>query len=335
VAWRFRKSIRLGKGIRINVGKNSVGLSAGIKGAHVGVNSKRGMYTSAGIPGTGLYIQNFLGKSTTGGQSQGHNLGSSHGCLIAAVIFISYMFALESSTFLNQGQQLIVWIVLGVITILAISMNFTPTNRVKRLIKKANNLYGLNNKERAIEVLKEANLIKPNIWNVQFLLGAYLEDNEQYKEGLPYLQEAAKLDGNDMQTKLLLANCYYQTEQYETAISILQGMPETYERFIKVIELLGNCFAKLKKYDIAIDTFKRAPLLKRNLDADLLEIHYNMGIVYNNSGDKKNALKHFKKIYAINANYNNVGQLISEIETNVDEGTEKKQEAEQNPGETQ
>lgn len=51
---RYRKSIGLGKGVRLNVGKGSLGISAGVKGAHVSVNSKRGVTTSVGAPGTGV-----------------------------------------------------------------------------------------------------------------------------------------------------------------------------------------------------------------------------------------------------------------------------------------
>ena len=51
---RYRKSIGLGKGVRLNVGKGSLGISAGVKGAHVSVNSRRGVTTSVGAPGTGV-----------------------------------------------------------------------------------------------------------------------------------------------------------------------------------------------------------------------------------------------------------------------------------------
>jgi hypothetical protein len=46
---RFRRSIRVAPGIRVNLGLHGAGLSVGPRGLHVGVN-RRGMYTSAGIP---------------------------------------------------------------------------------------------------------------------------------------------------------------------------------------------------------------------------------------------------------------------------------------------
>lgn len=46
----FRKSIKLGKGVNLNIGKSGVGLSAGVKGARVSVN-KNGVGGSVGANG--------------------------------------------------------------------------------------------------------------------------------------------------------------------------------------------------------------------------------------------------------------------------------------------
>ena len=66
---RYRKSIGLGKGVRLNVGKGSLGISAGVKGAHVSVNSKRGVTTSVGAPGTGISYSKTRGWGGKGAES--------------------------------------------------------------------------------------------------------------------------------------------------------------------------------------------------------------------------------------------------------------------------
>lgn len=63
MAFRFKKSFKIAPGIKLNVGKKSFGFSAGIKGARIGVNSKKGLYASGGIPGTGISQTNYLNKS--------------------------------------------------------------------------------------------------------------------------------------------------------------------------------------------------------------------------------------------------------------------------------
>ena len=51
---RFRKSIKLAPGVKINVGKKSVGLSVGGKHAGMSFNSKTGVRARVSAPGTGL-----------------------------------------------------------------------------------------------------------------------------------------------------------------------------------------------------------------------------------------------------------------------------------------
>lgn len=54
MGFRFRKSFKIAPGVRVNVGKKSIGISAGVKGARVSVNSKGRVTKTVGIPGTGL-----------------------------------------------------------------------------------------------------------------------------------------------------------------------------------------------------------------------------------------------------------------------------------------
>ena len=54
MAIRFRKSVSLGNGIKININKKSVGLSLGGKGGRVIFNSSGRITTSSSIPGSGI-----------------------------------------------------------------------------------------------------------------------------------------------------------------------------------------------------------------------------------------------------------------------------------------
>jgi len=53
MALRFRKSIRIAKGIRLNLGKTGASLSLGGRGGSINLSS-RGVRSSVGIPGTGI-----------------------------------------------------------------------------------------------------------------------------------------------------------------------------------------------------------------------------------------------------------------------------------------
>jgi hypothetical protein len=53
MGFRFRRSIRLGKGLRLNISKSGTSLSVGRRGATVNLSSK-GERVTVGLPGTGL-----------------------------------------------------------------------------------------------------------------------------------------------------------------------------------------------------------------------------------------------------------------------------------------
>ena len=57
--FRFRRSVRLLPGVRLNICKTGTSVSVGGRGATVNI-SKRGVYGTAGIPGTGFSVRERL-----------------------------------------------------------------------------------------------------------------------------------------------------------------------------------------------------------------------------------------------------------------------------------
>ena len=54
MGFRVRRSFKIAPGVRLNVSSKSVGLSAGVRGARISVNSKGRVTRTVGIPGTGI-----------------------------------------------------------------------------------------------------------------------------------------------------------------------------------------------------------------------------------------------------------------------------------------
>lgn len=69
MGWGFRRSVKLGP-LRLNLSKSGIGYSVGVRGFRVGKDAKGRSYTSASIPGTGLYSRNYSG-SAPGASSPG------------------------------------------------------------------------------------------------------------------------------------------------------------------------------------------------------------------------------------------------------------------------
>ena len=65
MGFRFHKSIKIAPGLKLNLNKKSVSLTAGTKGAHYTVSSTGRKTASVGIPGTGLsYSTSSGGKKS-------------------------------------------------------------------------------------------------------------------------------------------------------------------------------------------------------------------------------------------------------------------------------
>lgn len=88
---RFRKSIKLGNSTKLNIGKKSVGMSVGGKGARYTVNSSGRRTKSFGIPGTGLsYVSTSGGRKSSSRKSHHSRKASGTsrgGCLMMIVAF--------------------------------------------------------------------------------------------------------------------------------------------------------------------------------------------------------------------------------------------------------
>ncbi len=59
MAFRFKRTIKILPGVKLNLNKDSVGLSVGPRGAKVTVNSKGGLRQTVGLPGTGLSVTSY------------------------------------------------------------------------------------------------------------------------------------------------------------------------------------------------------------------------------------------------------------------------------------
>jgi len=102
VGFRFRRVIKLGKGLHLNVSKSGVSWSAGGRGATFNVGP-RGASTTLSIPGTGLsYRRTFAGSHARGKSARGIATtslppGTALGCLGAFVVLIGMILVLSGA----------------------------------------------------------------------------------------------------------------------------------------------------------------------------------------------------------------------------------------------
>ena len=71
MAFRFRRTLRIAPGIRLNLGKRGVSLSLGPRGASVTIG-QRGTHANVGLPGTGLSYRKRLDTPAERGRAERH-----------------------------------------------------------------------------------------------------------------------------------------------------------------------------------------------------------------------------------------------------------------------
>lgn len=109
---RFRKSISVAKGVKVNINKKSASVTVGKRGAHYTINTTGKQTASVGLPGTGLsYSKSFGGKkksskktsskkgnAASGNSSVGENIenaaqsaANNSGCIILAIAAVAIL----------------------------------------------------------------------------------------------------------------------------------------------------------------------------------------------------------------------------------------------------
>lgn len=86
MALRFQRRIKILPGLRLNLSKSGIGISAGVPGLRVGVDSRGKGYTNAGIPGTGLSVRNYAKKGDP--EAAAYQNAAIIGALIGLGIFL-------------------------------------------------------------------------------------------------------------------------------------------------------------------------------------------------------------------------------------------------------
>ena len=128
---RFRKSIKIAPGVKLNLNKKSMGVSVGTRGAHYSINSKGKKTATVGLPGTGIsYTKSSGGGNTSSGSSNSSSTSSSgsnngSGCVGCLMTFLVVCLAIAILGFIFKYA----WIP-GIIAIVYFAIK-TPDKKQK------------------------------------------------------------------------------------------------------------------------------------------------------------------------------------------------------------
>jgi hypothetical protein len=117
MAWRFRKSIKLGP-LRFNLSKSGIGTSIGVRGFRVGKDARGRSYTAASIPGTGLYSRTY--------SSQGKAAGGNAAGMPGAAPVPGAAQAQSSGSGLTVGMLILAFMAGGLVVFLLMPRTVSP-----------------------------------------------------------------------------------------------------------------------------------------------------------------------------------------------------------------
>ncbi|GEA16296.1 hypothetical protein E308F_25400 [Moorella sp. E308F] len=326
MGWRFRKSIRIAKGVRLNLSKRGVGLSVGGKGFRVGIGP-RGAYTSTSIPGTGLYSINYFGKNKSRDFSKAEQNVSSQPKIEGYNLDIPPELA-TSTTYTSLGCLwflisvifLFIWWPLGVLGIIiqiawASKSANSPTGKAKNHFLQGKIALQKGEWQKALEEFLKVLEIKPEIILLYREIAFLYRRLDNPEEAAKYFEKYLASYPDDAVIKLNYASTLGITKQYHKAIEILQSLPPEMKQELVVINALASAFLGLNKPELALEVLEKGPVRSRkSMDEQMKLFRYLLGITYKELGENNKAIKQFYKIYVEDTEYEDVKALLKELD---------------------
>lgn len=124
----YKKSKNLGNGTKLNIGKSSIGMSAGVKGARISANTKGHVRMNFSIPGTGFRYTRTISKS--GGAVAMLTIGTINIMIYICKIIFIFMWWLLKITFVCM-YYIFYYVAIGCKTLLQCIKNKASERRGK------------------------------------------------------------------------------------------------------------------------------------------------------------------------------------------------------------
>jgi len=322
MGWRMRKSIRLGKGVRLNVSKRGLGISGGVKGLRVGVGS-RGAYSSVGIPGTGLYRVDYLGRKNKSAARQPSQA-------VAAPVVPLYGTPVQGSGLITVAWLLILggavvalfsslgWFAVIAGVLLRLQQSTDPRCKASAAMTRAVNQYRQavagDNPEAYAKALECASTVidlQPTATQAHFIAAVGSLEVGEPEQALAYTRQA---NSEEPQFMLLQVLALKAMEEYDEAIAIIRTMPPDFISEPPILVLRAELLLATDEPDLAIEILKSGPTRKKiKGDPTLLDLHYYLGRAYEASGKKSQAKRSYTRVMADTPGYRDVAERLSAL----------------------
>jgi tetratricopeptide (TPR) repeat protein len=122
----------------------------------------------------------------------------------------------------------------------------------------------------------------------------------------------------DLQLRFELGEHLTNAGYFREALPELQRARQNPNARLKAMNLLGLCYRELGMLDLAVKQLEEASKEILSMDAMKKEIVYNLGLVYEQMGEREKSLNCMKQIYEVDYNYKDVATRVeSSYEQNI------------------
>jgi tetratricopeptide (TPR) repeat protein len=139
-----------------------------------------------------------------------------------------------------------------------------------------------------------------------------LQAAKRKRAGILIEETKKRLERNptDLQLRFELGEHFVNAQRFREAVPELQRARQNPNARLKAMNLLGICYRELGMLDLALKQFENAAKEILTMDAMKKEIVYNLGIVYEKTGEREKSLSCMKQIYEADYGYQDVAERV-------------------------
>ena len=334
---RFRRSIKLGKGVRMNVSKGGLGLSVGGRGARYSVHSSGRRTTSVGIPGSGL---GFVSTSKSGGRraSGGGSRSRRQQVVVppqsfAAVLPKPGLFSGKAEKRYHEGVHAYLRgehqkALAALEDVLAADPSALSAHLIAAICvgkvdgpdaEQIRHLEALISSDAAMPDKLQSKYLPPGIVSLTLmgkitdnsnaevpfdstgatlLLAEHYQEADRLEDAIGLVQQLYEANRSDPVIKLSLADLLMADGDHDGVVEVAAGGTNDSDLGAALLHLRGAALFALGHQTGALDAFKEA-LAKPSRDTELLKvIRYDRALAYEAAGQKGRAKQDFERIFA-------------------------------------
>ena len=338
---RFRKSIKIMPGLKLNFNKNSTSLSFGVPGARMSVNTRGDVYRSVGIPGTGLYdIQRTSGKSRARARSASTapaditdpiEIFEGEADTPVTLGLFAKKFEREFNVAVNIftvtslreyqesfPEQALAAKAFSITLLMSKSETFDVGMKVaaeiweKRHELLEDYLWQRYSKHVRLTVPIVPGIAMKTVWSMKALGLVYsegLQAQEKYQEALDVVEQIQQ----DVTVQVATCELEIQLKKYDAVIETTDEVDNVDDATAILLIFRGIALREKGLYDAAIEVFKLARAKKDRSEIILNKALFERAQAYEKSGKKAMARKDYESILATDGSYEGVVEKLANL----------------------